>query len=267
MTYRSTVPVVMAFSGNDPTGGAGIQADIEAIASMGCHAAPIITCLTVQDTHNVKEVTVCDPELILRQAQAVLTDMPVAAIKIGLLGSVETAHALSHILQQHPHLPVILDPILSAGGGTPLANQALIKAIADELLPLTSILTPNTPEARRLTQQENSLDECGLSLLEQGCEFVLITGTHDNSEGVTNRLYGDARLMESYDWPRLPGSYHGSGCTLASAIAGSIARGNAPAAAVHEAQQYAWETLHQAYSFGSGQALPNRLFWAGERQC
>ncbi len=267
MTTFSNVPVVMAFSGNDPTGGAGIQADIEAIASMGCHTAPVITCLTVQDTHNVKEIVVCDPQLIIRQAETILADMPVAAIKIGLLGSTRMAIELSQLLKKHPNIPVILDPILSAGGGKNLANRDLIKAIKTFLLPLTTILTPNTVEARTLTNTEFTLDECGIALLNQGCEWVLITGTHDDAKAVTNRLYGNKQLLESYDWPRLQGSYHGSGCTLAAAIAGSLAQGNTPSSALHEAQRYAWETLHQGYRIGTGQFLPNRLFWAGDHRC
>ncbi len=259
---QQTIPVVMVFAGNDPTGGAGIQADIEAIASMGCQAAPVITALTVQDTRNVVRVEEVMPTLIVEQARAVLEDMPVAAFKLGLLGSVENVEAIHTILKDYPHAPVVLDPILAAGGGAPLADAALRAAMMDLLFPLTTVLTPNSQEARRLAPEADTLDACAQELLSTGCEFVLITGAHESSPQVENRLYGNLRHLETFSWERLPHSYHGSGCTLASAIAGLLAQGLEPFTAVHEAQEYTWESLKHGYRLGMGQHHPNRLFWA-----
>ena len=256
-----SVPVVMALSGSDPSGGAGIQADIEALASMGCHCAPVITALTVQDTHRVHRFQPVDPELVLEQARTVLADMPVAIFKLGMLGTPEMARAAATLLREHPHTPVVLDPVVAGGGGGSLGNEPVLEALR-ELLPLTTVLTPNSPEARLLAPGCETLDACGARILEAGCEYVLVTGTHEESEHVENRLYAHGRRVETFTWERLPHSYHGSGCTLASSIAGLMALGLEPFTAVHEAQEYTWDTLQNAYRIGQGQHLPNRLFWA-----
>ncbi|QKT03195.1 hydroxymethylpyrimidine/phosphomethylpyrimidine kinase [Ectothiorhodospiraceae bacterium 2226] len=260
--HHARVPAVMSFAGNDPTGGAGIQADIETIISMGCHAAPVITALTVQDTRNVVEVRPVDAALVVEQARAVLLDVPIACFKIGLIGSAENASAIHTLLLDHPEIPVVFDPVLAAGGGRPLADDVLMDAITALLLPLTTILTPNSLEARRLAPEADTLDACAQELQATGCEFVLITGTHERGDPVVNTFYGNHRRLESFQWDRLPHSYHGSGCTLASAIAGLLAQGLEPLAAVHEAQEYTYRTLEHAYAAGQGQLLPNRLFWA-----
>lgn len=262
MTKAYSVPVVMALSGSDPTGGAGIQADIETLASMGCHCAPVITAITVQDTRGVMRYQETEPSLLIEQARAVLEDMPVKAFKIGMIGSVQNVESIHTLLLDYPHLPVVLDPVLAGGGGGHLANDEIIAAISSLLLPQTTVLTPNSEEARILAPEADSLDACGHELLELGCEFVLITGTHENTPQVENRLYAEHRRLETFTWQRLPYSYHGSGCTLASAIAGLLAQGLEPFAAIHEGQEYTWESLNHGYRSGMGQLIPNRLFWA-----
>ncbi|MGB9670143.1 MAG: bifunctional hydroxymethylpyrimidine kinase/phosphomethylpyrimidine kinase [Halothiobacillaceae bacterium] len=256
-------PVVLVFAGLDPTGGAGLSADIEAIISQGCHAAPIATALTVQDTRDVIRMAQVDALLVVEQARALLEDVPVAVIKLGMLGSAAMVEAIHSILRDYPHIPVVLDPVLRAGGGTELADEELIEAMRELLIPRTTILTPNSEEARRLAPDADNLHACALSLLEQGSEYVLITGTHEPTLEVENLLFGGHRLLETFSWPRLPESYHGSGCTLASAIAGLLAQGNEPMTAIHQAQDYTWQTLEQAYRLGRGQMIPNRLFWTG----
>ncbi|MCW8827712.1 MAG: hydroxymethylpyrimidine/phosphomethylpyrimidine kinase [Gammaproteobacteria bacterium] len=256
------IPVVMSFAGNDPSGGAGIQADIEAIASMGAQAAPVITALTVQDTQNVQRVVPVEPTLVVEQARAVLEDMPVAAFKIGLTGSVEIIEVIHSILHDYPDIPVVLDPILRAGGGTHLSGEEMQSAMRELLFPYATVLTPNSEEARALAHEADTLDACAQELLDGGCELVLITGSHENSETVDNRLYGNHRLLETFSWDRLPHSYHGSGCTLASSIAGLLAQGLEPFTAIHEAQEYTWESLKHGFRLGLGQHHPNRLFWA-----
>lgn len=258
------VPVVMAFSGNDPTGGAGIQADIEAIASQGCHAAPIITALTIQDTTDVSGIAPLDADLVIQQARAILEDMPIRAFKIGLIGSVEIAEAVHTILVDYPDVPVILDPVLRAGGGAELVDHHVIDAMTTLLMPVSTIVTPNTDEAMRLVPGADMPDAAAMALLERGPEFVLVTGAHANTHQVVNTLYGNRRVLERFHWERLPGSYHGSGCTLASAIAGLMAQGREPFSACHEAQEYTWQALRHGYRVGMGQQLPNRLFWASE---
>jgi hydroxymethylpyrimidine/phosphomethylpyrimidine kinase len=255
------LPVVITLSGHDPVGGAGIQADIEAISSQGCHPATVITCLTVQDTCNVQRIEPVADYLIEQQAEALLADLTVAAFKIGLLGSVAVVQAVHRILLQAPDVPVILDPILAAGGGKELSNDKLVDAIREYLLPLTTLLTPNVPEAARLATSGTSPEEQALSLLSQGCEYVLLTGTHADTEQVENVLYGDAKRLRTWSWERLPETYHGSGCTLASTCAANLAKGMDMVKAVGTAQAYTWGSLQAGRKIGRGQWIPNRFYW------
>ena len=255
-------PVTMVFAGLDPTGGAGLQADIEAIASMGCHTAPIATCLTVQTTHHVQEVVPVEAALVIQQARAVLEDMPVSAFKIGVVASVEMVEAIHSILHDYSGIPVVLDPVLAAGGGGGMIEPGAMEAMISLLIPQTQIVTPNSEEAMQLASGADTLDAAAMSLLAQGCEYALITGTHERTTAVINTLYGNHRKLKEYTWERLEGSFHGSGCTLASAIAGLLAQGQEPLSAVQEAQRFTWNSLNQGAHLGMGQAIPNRFFWA-----
>lgn len=255
-------PIVLIFAGSDPTGGAGIQADIETVASLGCRAAPVITAVTAQDTSGVKQFVAIDAELVIAQARAVLEDMPVAAFKVGMIGSLANLSAIASIVQDYMDIPLIVDPVLASGRGDPLADDALEDALRTLLLPQATLMTPNTLEARRLAVTGDTLDACAQELLATGCEYVLITGTHEATANVENRLYGNRRLLESYTWDRLPGSFHGSGCTLAAACAATLAHGFEMVNAVHEAQEFTWNTLKHGLRLGMGQALPDRFYWA-----
>lgn len=257
-------PVVICFSGHDPSGGAGVQADIETLVSHQCHAGSVITALTEQDTGNVVRLLPQSSEDFLSQVRTLLKDIEPDVFKIGLIGDADIAHAIRQILQEYAHVPVVLDPILAAGGGTPLAGDALLAALRDELLPLTTVLTPNSVEARKLVPDAVNLEQCAMALLDKGCEYVLITGTHEATPAVTNQLFHQGKCIETYSWDRLPGSYHGSGCTLATAIAAMLAHGLDMETAVLEAQEYTWNTLEAGYQPGGGQHVPNRFFWMQE---
>jgi hydroxymethylpyrimidine/phosphomethylpyrimidine kinase len=250
-------PVVLCFSGHDPSGGAGIQADIETLHRLGCHACTVITALTVQDSTNVRAVLPQSAQRLVEQAEAVMADMPIAAVKIGLLGSAELAAAVAGLVRRLGPVPLVLDPVLAAGGGTELAGEELIHRIRSDLLPFTTVLTPNSPEARRLAG-DTALDRCAAILLDAGCRHVLITGTHEDDDApVTNRLYGSGGTA-SWRWPRLPHSYHGSGCTLASALAGHLALGRSVQQAAFGAQAFTWNALVAGRALGRGQHLPAR---------
>ena len=261
------LPAVLVFAGTDPTGGAGLQADVLTLSSLGCHALSVVTAVTVQDTVGVDDYLPLDAEWIGDQARGVLEDMPVAAIKIGMVGSVEAVAAIAEVVSDYPDIPLVLDPVLTSGRGDPLANEELIEALRDLLLPQTTILTPNSIEARRLAEdldEENddpTLDECARRLLDLGCEYVLITGAHEQGAQVVNTLHGDGGVVNRLQWDRLQGSYHGSGCTLASAVAALLAQGQDMADAVREAQEYTYQTLKNAYRPGMGQYIPDRLYW------
>ena len=260
-------PQVLVFAASDPSSGAGVQADLLTLASLGCHPLTAVTALTVQDTVGVQSIHPVSAELIEQQARTILEDMPVAAFKIGVLGSVENVLAVSEIVSDYPDIPLVLDPVLASGRGDDLSGEEIIAAIRDMLLPQTTIITPNAPEARRLVESdedesEPSIDVCAERLIELGAQYVLITGTHESTPQVVNTLYSVEGVLRRDRWERLPGSYHGSGCTLASAIAGALAGGASVEDAVREAQEYTWQTLKNGFRGGMGQFIPDRFFWA-----
>lgn len=252
-------PVVLVIAGHDPVGGAGVQADIEACAALGCHAATAITALTVQDTRNVSDFTVTPPSLLRAQLAAILGDLRPSAVKIGMIGSADNAREIVAALRAHPQLPVVLDPVLVAGGGGSLARADLLQVLLDELLPLATLATPNGPEARTLAGSED-LVTCAQRLLDTGLQHLLVTGGHEAGAEVISRLYDRRGEMAAHAVPRLPGDYHGSGCTLAAACAALLARGRDLPVAVSEAIDFVRDALMQAQHPGHGQAIPDRFF-------
>ena len=261
-------PIVLVFAASDPSGGAGLQADIMTLSSMGCHPLSVVTAVTIQDTMGVDDLSPIDAEWVADQARCVLEDMPVAAFKIGLLGNLEQIAVIAEVVSDYPEVPLVLDPVLASGRGDELVTEEMVVALRELLIPQTTILTPNSLEARRLAAQDGeesenpNLAECARRIIATGCEYVLITGAHENTPQVVNILYGQNGVVRSDDWQRLPGSYHGSGCTLASAIAATIANGLEVSDAVKDAQEYTWQTLKAAFRPGMGQHIPDRLFWA-----
>lgn len=253
-------PIVLTVSGHDPSGGAGIQADAEVITHFGCHPCSIITCLTVQDSQTVHRLIPINADDLLEQAHALFNDMDIAVIKIGLTGSIECVNAISTILEQHKNIPVIFDPVLACGDGTPLADKQLIDAIRTQLIPLTTVLTPNSIEAQQLSELPTgtSLDELGSALTALGAQYVLITGGHDVEADIINRLYKNTQCVLTTTSERLDGEYHGTGCTLASAIAALIAQGDSMMSAVEQASTYTCTSVKHAQQMGKGQRFPNR---------
>src|SRR5574340_505527 len=243
-------PIVLTFAASDPTGGAGMQADLLTIAAMGCHPLSVLTALTVQDTSGVESLQAIEAERVRAQAEALLADMHVAAFKLGVFGSAENMRVIADILSDLPETPVVLDPVLASGRGDPLASEDMLQAMCELVVPQSTIATPNSIEARRLGGAQK--------LLAMGCEFALVTGTHEPSDEVVNTLYDGGGVVRADRWQRLPGTYHGSGCTLASAIAAALAAGRAVPEAVRDAQEYTWQTLAAGFAPGRGQFIPNR---------
>ena len=265
----SSPPIVLSFAASDPTCGAGLQADLLTIAAHGCQPLTVVTALTVQDTTGVENLLPSDAEWVAEQARTLLEDMPVAAFKLGMLGSVEVIAAIAEVLSDYPATPVVFDPVLASGRGDAFADEDAVAAMIDLLLPLTDILTPNSLEARRLAQElgtAKDLPECARLLVAAQCAHVLVTGTHEQSQRVVNTLYGSHGPIRRDEWDRLPGSYHGSGCTLASAIAANLAWGQPMAEAVRAAQHYTWHSLAAGFRPGMGQFIPNRLWRHGAGQ-
>jgi len=244
-------PIVLTFAASDPTGGAGLQADVLTLAALGCHPLSVVTGLTVQDTRGVESLEPVAAELVTRQARALLAETKVDAFKVGVLATAENVRAVAAVAAAHPAVPLVLDPVLASGRGDPLADNSVREELA-RLIACAMVMTPNTLEAEQLGGTKR--------LLELGARYVLLTGTHDETPEVINRLYNSQGLLREDRWERLPGSYHGSGCTLASAVAASLAKGFAVPHAVREAQEYTWNTLAASFQSGAGQRLPNRFF-------
>lgn len=266
---KTTPPCVMTFAATDPSSGAGMQADLLTLSSIGCYPLAVTTGITVQDTIGVDSVMAIDAEWVNDQARSILEDVKVSAFKLGLLGSVENVAVIAEIMADYPDIPLLIDPVLTSGRGDELSNDEMQSAICELLFPQATLITPNSIEARRLAYVEEgdevkhtSLEECADRLLSMGTEYVLITGTHERSTDVVNSLYDANGLIRDYHWERLPESYHGSGCTLTSAIAACLAHGLTIEDAMQEAQEYTWQTLKHAFRPGMGQFIPDRFFWA-----
>ncbi|WP_043531260.1 bifunctional hydroxymethylpyrimidine kinase/phosphomethylpyrimidine kinase [Litchfieldella xinjiangensis] len=257
-------PVVLVLAGHDPTGGAGLVADAEAIRACGAWPLTIPTALTVQTTLDVSRVMPCRGDDMRDMARA-LENFDIAAIKVGLIASLESLDAVVDIVRQRPGIPLVVDPVLKAGGGRELSTTELLDAFRRELLPHVDILTPNRDELERLAEGVNSNDaDRATQLLSLGCQAVLVTGT-DTPEAlhpmdqVIHTLH-TPDTDRQWHWPRLSGHYHGSGCTLASALAARLAAGERLMPACEQAQAYTFDTLRHAWQPASGQALPHRLW-------
>lgn len=271
-------PSVLVFAGHDPSGGAGIQADIEAISAQGAHALPIITALTVQDNNRVSAVYPVDAKILRAQFAQLFAHIPIAAVKIGIVGSQENANAIAQcveILQESQALiPVVVDPVLGSGGGHALAIGDAVEAV-QAVLRRATLITPNLPELRRLVFAEGSDELKAIGLCKEFNCDVLLKGGHAQSVELVNSWYQHAQLIQStpqhqyqhrqdfhtrsWRWPRLEGEFHGTGCTLAAAIAAQLALGQTLDESLATAQAYVQKSLEQAYSIAAGQAIPARV--------
>ncbi len=258
MTTPSSRPQVLCLSGHDPSGGAGIQADIEAVAAQGAHALGVITALTVQDSCNVRRVIPIDADLFAEQLDLLLSDCRVDAIKLGVLGDATQVPVILRTIE-HCRVPVVVDPVLRAGGGGTLAGDTTAAALMQHLLPVATLTTPNAAEARLLVPEAIDLAACASSLLDRGCRNVLITGGDEDTPEVENHLHRRDLPATTYRWTRLPRGFHGAGCTLASATAARLALGESLETAVESAQRYVQTTLERSLRIGNGRAIPGRL--------
>ncbi len=253
-------PCVLVFAGLDPSGGAGIQADIQAISAARAHPLPIVTALTVQDNQHVHAVHPVDAA-ILREQCRVLVDRGtrIDAVKIGIVGSAANAQviadAIARLREQKADMPVVLDPVLASGHGDQLTRGDAVQALAP-LRRLATLITPNLPEARALCGVDE-VDAQAACLL-QDAPHVLIKGGHGAGDAIVNRWFGVGG-QRSWQWPRLTGEFHGSGCTLASSIAARLARQSDMEAAIDGAQIYTQRSLAQAFAIAEGQSIPDRI--------
>lgn len=256
------IPSILCIAGHDPTGGAGLQADIEAVAAQGGHALGLVTALTAQDTDNVQYVYPTPRESMQQQADCLLADCAVSAIKIGLIGSPDQLPLLAGWIRTLG-VPAVIDPVLRAGGGAALLDDRQAGLLLDVLLPLATVLVPNAAEVRRLGGDTDA-ETAALRLLHRtGVPHLLVTGGDEPGSAVCNRWYRPGADPVVFEWPRIPGRFHGAGCTLASALAARIALGEPMAQALARAQDYTNRALASAIAPGRGRAIPAR--WAASR--
>lgn len=250
-------PLILALGGHDPSG-AGIQADIEATSRFGCHALTLLTCLTAQNTGRVDEVIPVEPSLLRRQFDLLVADSrPIAACKIGLIPSLEVLEVVCAVVRAlPPGTPVVLDPVIAAGSGSALMKDDVRQAMVEHLWPLVTLRTPNAREGRLLASASGH--PCLEDLLVHTEGWTLVKGADEQTVDVEHHLYRGDRLYASYRWPRLGGSFHGSGCTLGSAIAALLARGETLPLAVAQGLDFTWHSVANALDTGGVQYLPNR---------
>ena len=260
---------VLIIAGSDPSGGAGIQADIKTVTTLGGYAATAITALTVQNTRGVSAVHPVAPEIIRAQIDAVMSDIGADAVKIGMIGDVETASVIEDALKNYARsVPIVLDPVLVATSGDALAGAGVAVFIRDRLTPLAAVITPNTEEAAALTgvaiANEAAMIAAGEALVALGAGAALIKGGHMAGDDVVDVLV-EASGVQSLRNNRLSTkSTHGTGCTLASAIATGLAQGMKLAAAVERAVGYVHEAIRTAPGYGSGSGPLNHAHMVDE---
>ena len=216
----------LTIAGSDSCGGAGIQADLKTINSLGVEAASVVTAITAQNTLGVSQVLSLEPALILAQLQAVLTDLPISAAKTGMLANTATIKVIADELRQHPALALVIDPVMVATSGDRLLDPDAEKLLVSELLPLARLVTPNLPEARVLTGLDNqaSAQQLGEAILGLGCTAVLIKGGHAEGNRVEDLLLTQSD-QHRFSHRRVEESIHGTGCALSAAITAGLARG------------------------------------------
>lgn len=249
----SDIPAVLSIAGSDSGGGAGIQADLKAFASCGVHGMTAITAITAQNTREVIAIEAVEPSVIVAQVRAVLDDIGVDAVKIGMLGTVETIAAVDHCLDLLGEVPVVLDPVMVAESGTDLLSADARKSLVELILPRATVATPNIPEARALTGlgEDASQEDLAAAVLAAGPQAVVVTGGH--SQGLVD-VFRDAAGTVRIEGPRHEAtSAHGSGCTHSSALAAFIARGMEPEAAARAAREVASRAVADGLdTIGSG---------------
>ena len=251
-------PVVLVFSGHDPSGCAGLHADIETIAAHGCHAASVITLLTTQTVDEFVDFITPDIDAFRRQGRMLLESMDIRSIKIGAIGDENILESLIELLDTVKNIPVVLDPVMASTSGFEIMNESLRKRIISGLLPLVDVLTPNSNELRFLSLEENSTDAAVKCLLEKGCRNLLLTGTHESTHSVINALYRPQEEPFRFEFERLPGEFRGSGCILSSGIAANLASGLSVTDAVAQALEFTWNCLASTNGKNGDFIIPDR---------
>ena len=255
-------PVVLSIGGLEPTGAGGLLADSQVVASMGAQATGVVAAVKLHDEHGNSTCNALPATDLAAQARAVLAAGPVAAVKLGALGSHANAEAVSTLLGEAPGLPAVLH----AGALCRMLprDEELLDAAAALLCPHVTVLVARATDARALAPEADSGAAAAQQLMSYGCEYVLLSGADQPGGTVVNHWYGHKDHIESFQWERLPGTFSGAGSTLTAAIAALLAHGVDAFTAVHEAQEYVLESLRNARRDVQGALLPEPMFWAHE---
>ena len=268
---NQTSPLILTFGAADPVGAVGIQADLASFAAMGCHGLSVITALLLADTTRVEDIQIIDADCVADQARILLEDMPVAAFKIGYLGSAENVSVIAEIVSDYPDIPLVLDPFSSAIPDGGPDHEDVQSATRELLIPQSTLLLLSSVELARLSESwldpsaaQDALEDA-TRLIDLGCEYMLVTGVDGNVHEIINRLYDESGLARQDAWPRQPGLYSGAGNTLSATIAAMLANGLEVPAAVLEAQEFTAAALAHAQRLGMGRLVPDRYFWAREQ--
>jgi hydroxymethylpyrimidine/phosphomethylpyrimidine kinase len=252
-------PIALTIAGSDPSGGAGIQADLKTFHQFGVYGEAVVTLLTVQNTVRLSRVEVLAPGLVLEQLDAVLEDMPPGAAKTGALGSLEVVEAIARAAARF-RFPLVIDPVMIGKHGHPLLSDAATRAVRDQLMPLARLITPNVPEAEALSGiailSRDDMRRAAARLHELGARAVLIKGGHAAGDAI-DLLSDDAGFRE-FPAPRLDTRHtHGTGCTYSAAIAAGLALGLPLGDAVAKAKQFIHEAIRTAPQLGRGSGPVN----------
>jgi hydroxymethylpyrimidine/phosphomethylpyrimidine kinase len=253
MRSNSLRPIALTIAGSDSGGGAGIQADLKTFHARGVHGLSAIAAITSQNTRGVTAVHPVPLTHIRNQIAAVFDDFPIAAVKTGMLGSAAIVRLVAHEMAARKPAWLVVDPVMIATSGARLLDEGAIAVLVNELIPLADVLTPNLPEAEALLGYPiRSAKDCaraGNELRELGAKTVLLKGGHGSGREVVDRFF-DARGVLELRHPRLKLEAHGTGCTLASAVAAELAKGQSPRRAVRRAVTYVQRALARGYQPG-----------------
>ncbi|HEV7619268.1 MAG TPA: hydroxymethylpyrimidine/phosphomethylpyrimidine kinase [Burkholderiaceae bacterium] len=267
---NQTSPLVLTFGVADPVGAIGIQADLASFAAMGCHGLSVITSILIGDTTGIEDSQIIDADWVADQARVVLEDMPVAAFKVGAVGSIENVSVIAEIVSDYPDIPLILDPFSTAMPDQGLDSEDLLVAMRELLIPQTTLLLVSAVELARFaeTWREPSTDDTmaldAMRIIDLGCEYLFVTGTPCDVHDVANTLFNESGVVRHDNWQRQSGSFNGAGNTLSATIAAMLANGLDVPEAVFEAQEFTVAAIANAQRLGMGKLIPDRYFWARE---
>ena len=265
---NQTFPLILSFGVCDPVGAVGVQADCAAFAALGCHGLSAIAGMLVSDSARVENMYELDSDWMAEQARALLEDMPIAAFKVGAVGSALHLAAIAEIVSDYPDAPLILDPFLSALPDAGMGDEEMLSALRSILAPQATALILSQPELGRMAElwregadgEHGALEEDVAELVSSGLQYVLVTGSRDENGACSNRLYDANGEVARVEWQHLPGPFLGAGNTYSAAFTALMARGMDAPTALAVAQEYTTGALENAQRFGMGKFVPSKFF-------